>query len=53
MPVSEATQDLQKLASYIPIFRTVSNLEGIPTTFRTFTKYLESILNNGGQGGRS
>jgi len=40
---SEQKQDLMKLSSYLPIFRNVANMEGTPATFRTFTKYLESL----------
>ena len=42
-PESEQKQDLMKLSSYLPIFRNVANMEGTPATFRTFTKYLESL----------
>lgn len=42
-PDSEQKQDLMKLSSYLPIFRSVANMEGTPAQFRTFTKYLESL----------
>ena len=40
---SEQKQDLIQLSSFLPIFRTVANMEGTPRGFRKFTKYLESL----------
>ncbi len=42
-PDSEQKQDLMQLSSFLPIFETVSNMEGTPRGFRTFTKYLRSL----------
>jgi len=42
-PDSDQKQDLMQLSSFLPIFEKVSNMEGTPRGFRTFTKYLRSL----------